>query len=246
MKRVFRAILLGLGVLLIVLAVGGLLLATRLDQVVREAIEVRLSYMFMADVAIEDVNVSLFRGLLEVRGLTVSNPPTFKKGPAMAFEQIRVLFDLRSLLTRAPRIERIAVTGGDIHLRYELGDGSNLGVLARNVSELESGESESRKAAERDAWHLDQEPMGLRRPLVIGEFVCEGATGHLSTNVVPLTSASLDIAPFTLHELTEGQPVSVPRMVAVFVRSIMVETVTFKGLLAPVVSKVREEIDALF
>jgi len=245
-KRLAKVAIAGLGVTLILIAVVLLVVSARLDILTKAGLELRLSYIFMADVTVGEVDVSLLRQTIDIRDLTVSNPADFRKGTAMELGRVAVRYDGRSFFSITPTVKKVKVEDAQIHLRYELGDGTNLGRLVENVSQLESAEEgkSGRGEVNNPAWSAVAEPSGLRRTLVVEEYACQGAKVRLSTNLIPLSSMSLTIAPFRLCELTAGKPVSIPRLALIFVRSVMIETLSLDGLLSPVGKLLRKEVDA--
>ncbi|HEO72631.1 MAG TPA: hypothetical protein ENN80_15345 [Candidatus Hydrogenedentes bacterium] len=242
MKRAFIAV----GLILVLAAMGAVVLFLRLEEMTKAGLELQLSYMFMADVTIGAAKISHVGHTLELSDVEIGNPPAFRKGPAMHFNTILVSYAPWSFFTRTPTLHRILVQDGDVHLRYELGEGTNLSALADNVINLETPAADSgRDQAPKPEWGLDAMPRGLRRKLKVAEFSCERTKIHLSTNMIPLSSVSMNLAPFRLKELTEGKPVSVPRVAFLFVRSLMIETLSLKGLLRPVAKMLRSDVESM-
>ena len=240
LKKVLKLTVTIVGVVLILVAIGALLFIPRMDEFARKMMERQLTYLYMTDATIDAVDVALLRQTVEVKGLTVLNPPPFRKGPALSIKRMVVEYDWKSLLTRTARIRWASLEGIDVHLRYEVTDGANLVVLMENAMQLEQGSVE-----ECEASRGTDEPPGVRRMMIIQDFLCGQTTVHISTNLAPFSSASMDIAPFKLKELGEGKPISPARAVVVFLRGLMTETLTFKGLLRPVADAIREEIDRI-
>ena len=235
MARLFRLMIISVGMALILAAVAALVLAPRLDGVLKAAVERRLGYLYMTEVTVAEVKPAWFRQTLDMRGISILNPPTFRPKPAVTLDHVSVRFDLKSFLTEIPTIHEVFVKGIKVSLRYELGDGTNIGLLAKNAAEREKATSGAPVA----------EPKGLRRRIAVEKFACDGATIELSTNLLPLASPSVRIRPFTLKGFGEGNPVPAPRMAVLFLRSVMTEALTAKGLLKPVFALLTRELQDL-
>ncbi len=229
MKKIFKLISIGIGGILILIALALLLLATRMDDVAKTALEKRLSEVCMSDVTIESVRVNPVHQCLEIHRIALLNPPAFRAGPALKFERILVRFDLASLLSRQIMISTIALEGGDLYLRYELGEGTNLGMLAENAAHVANEEAGNAPSQE----------------LVVQELTCQPAHVHVSTNLVPFSSASMRLSKFKLPEVSEGKAITVPRTTSILLRSVIMEVVTLKGLLRPVGNLLKREIEDL-
>ncbi len=259
MKKILKALFITLGILLITAGAIALLSMTRMNVFIQRVAVHQLSRAYDTRVTVGSVSVELLNERVEIGDLTVFNPPGFRNTPAMHCGAVKVLFDLRSIFSKEPTIRAVSVEDVDVHLRYELGEGTNLGGLARRAADRD------RASVKSDKRNTDREPTGndppesesendplrTRREWVIEELRCNGAKVHVSANLLPFTSLSLNLAPFKLEELTEGRkPAGIPKVAGIFVRSIMLETLTLKGLLRPVlkplVSRLRDEAEGLF
>ncbi|MDQ1256846.1 MAG: hypothetical protein QG656_1446, partial [Candidatus Hydrogenedentes bacterium] len=198
LKRILKLAVIVTGTVLILAALAILALVTRLDGALKGIVEREVSRIYLTDVTIERVDVSPLRQTIEIHGLTVENPPKFRKGSAMTIGRIEVLVDLKSLFTATPRIRRILIEKTDVHLRYELSDGTNLRALTQNAEQLDTAPA---PVEQETAAQPESEEGGSGRKLIVDEFTCRDSVIHVSTNLVPFSSGSLDLAKFSIKGL---------------------------------------------
>ena len=94
-----RALLITAGVVAAVAALGALLIAVRLDDIVRSLIERRGSALTGTPVQVEEVEIQLASGHATLRGLSIANPPGFSAPNALTLTEVGVGIDLRSLFS---------------------------------------------------------------------------------------------------------------------------------------------------
>ncbi len=225
MKSALKTVMIVVGLVLIGISVGAVVITTQMEDRICDRLAARLARDFGTEVSLEEVRLVPWRRGVELIGLTIANPPQFKEGHALRFERILVQPVLRTLFSDTLTLSRVVLEGAEVNLRYELGDGTNLGRLGR-------------QAADRAATN----PEG--RHVRVRECRCEGAKVRLKANLLPTPAVPIKIAPFTMKELDEDRPVSTPKLAAVFVESLVLEIVTLKGLLRPVGNLLRKEADS--
>ncbi len=228
-KGCFRVAFTAMGLLLIAVALGAITLMFETDIYAKGLIERTLSYVINADLRVEHIRVLPLEPGLELRGISVSNPGTFKSGTAMTIKRALLRFDPKTLFSKTPVIRQVLLQGMHVNLRYEIGEGTNLGTL-RKQAKLGS-HPEDAKA-----------PRAARGAFIVQEVRCEEAEMALSTNMVPVVKADLHLAPFTLHDFG-NRPVTVGELTAAFLGSVLRETLTLRGLLSPVTSLLQKESD---
>lgn len=222
-KGCLKGVLIAVGTVLILAAVAALLLLTRAGTYTTDIVADALTRAAKVEVRVDEVRILPLRRTVEIQGLTLMNPPSFKPKPAIEVARLALQVDLRTLFSTSPRVEQAVVDGAHVHIRYKLGKGTNLGALATRASE--AGEE--------------------ARSFVIDEFRCQGAKVSLSANVVPVSSLSFELAPFALSGDVGTRPLTTGELTAIFLRTVLHETVTVKGLLRPVGNLIRDEIRGL-
>ena len=227
MKAVIKFVMIVVGLGLIAVSVAGLIFSSRLEGRLRPRLESRLGHIMGTDVEIAALRIAPARRGIELSDVTVLNPPSFKLSPALECKKITVRPVFQSLFSSAPTIEEILLDGMTIHLRYELGEGTNLGHMARQAATL----------AEQPAtgWSM------MRRPVRVNAVRCSGADMKIRSNVTPGVPLSLRIEAFELKDVGEGRPVSAAKLTSIILKSILMEAVTLKGLFRPIVDLIRDE-----
>jgi hypothetical protein len=142
----------------------------------------------------------------------------------MEFGRIHVAFDPATLLDGPPVVKEVVLHDARIHLRYEVGEGTNLSCLDRNAARLLGEKKETGRA-------------GARGSFVVKSFRSEAARLDVSANLAPVASLGMDIAPFAMSDLSRDAPVSTIDMCVLFVRSVLREAVTVKGLVGPLADR---------
>ena len=245
MKRFFRVAVIAVGTLLIVVAVGVLLFITQADTVAKGVIERALTQVTDVPANVDSVRILPLDQSIEIRGLTLLNPKPFKAGPAIRVERIRLRLDLKTWFSRTPTIRQILVQGADLRVRYRLGEGTNLGRLARRA-----GGDEAEPAPEEKAG-TDENPgseAGAASPearaFMIKELRCENAKVSIGTNIIPLASVGTELASFTLADLGD-KPITTGKITAIFLRTALKQTLSLNGILKPVMFLIRKELGNL-
>jgi len=231
MKGFFKIGVVGVGTVLILIAVACVLLMTEADSFFKELIEGAMSYAVNGEVHLDRLRVLPLQESIEIQDLRLHNPPEFKDKEALRIGRVLVEFEGKTLFSRAPIIRRVLLEEAEINLRYKLGKGTNLGALAK-------------AAAERSGMDDSDAPASARRMFEIRELRCENAKISLSANVVPLLSPGVNLASFKLNDFGD-RPVRTGEIISIFLRTVLKETLTLKGLLNPVVSLVHKEVDEL-
>lgn len=225
MKSVLKAVCTITGLVLIVLGVGGLFFLTQLDTFAKDAVQDALAQVFPSPVQFESIAFSPINQVMEVQGVSLASPENFKNEPAVQIERVLIEFDVTTIFEEAPVIRRIVLEGTRIYYRHEIGEGTNIGKLAKKAAE-NTGDPD-------------------RRTFVIKELLCENAKVSFSTNLVPKSRVPLNLATIHLEDLEDQPPMTSKRVAAVFLKSVIVETLTLKGLLKPLLHPLKKDVEEL-
>jgi len=213
------------GIALILGAVATLLLASQADTYLKWGVEKAVTKAAGAPAHIERFEILPMRQSVLIEGLVLDNPAGWKAEPALDVKSVLVNFDAKTLFSENPRIRSIDISGATANLRYDLARGINLDQLA--------------KAA---AKHASGEPIhALGRRFQVDACRCRDVKLCVAGGLLPGKMVSLDLAPFTLEDLAK-KPVSIGEATGIFLRSVLTETLTLKGLLNPVSDKIQAEI----
>jgi hypothetical protein len=230
MKAVFRFIVTSVGLVLIVMALGAILLSTQAGSAADAAFERLLGYIYQTNVTIDHVVFLPRERAILIQGLTIYNPPPFKDGPAIAMGELLVNVAPTTLLSSKPVVKEVVMCEAEFYIRYETGRGTNLGKLDENARRFNTSSS------------TDSGPLLASREYVIKSFRSEKATLDISANFVPGSSLQLDVAPFTLEDLSSSTPVSTTQIGTLFIRSVFREAISVRGLMKPIADKLNDEL----
>ena len=241
MRAGLKFLMIALGLFLIGIAVLLVLLAGPLEKLARAQVETRLGEIYGTKVSIGRARFSATPIALTVEDIVVYNPPGFVESPALNCKTLILLPDLPTLLTEHPRLRTIRREGVEMHLRHELGEGTNIGKLSNAAETFAAARQAEETEAQPQAEAAPPTPAApAKRRLAVDKIECAGARLNLSASLVPLSSAALDIEPFTV-ELEEGA-VSVPKVAGIILRSLVKKSVTVNGLLRPLSELLQEEL----
>ncbi len=136
-----KKILIGVGVLVVIVAVGLFFLLGSLDSIVKAAVEKIGSDLTQTKVTLNDVKIEKTSGKGVLRGFRVTNPTGFSDDDAFRFDEVSVTIDATTILSDPVIIKEIVILGPQVV--YEFGEsGSNLDRLNENVqSKTGSGSS---------------------------------------------------------------------------------------------------------
>jgi len=230
MKSIIKSGMIAIGLTLIGMAVAVVLLRAPLEGFARSRIELRLGHVFGSDAQVRELRLLPAERGIELLGVTINNPPSFEPGPAIACERVLVCPDFRTLFSSVLVVDEVILTGTAADLRYRVGEGTNLGQLSKQAADLAAAQQ-------------TMSAQGVsERMLKVKTLTCSGArmtVRGVATAGIPLT---LRVEPFTLHDLGDGKSVSFAKASSIFLRSLLMETITIKGLLRPVVELLRDEV----
>lgn len=228
MRFLLKMVPIGIGLILILAGVVLLFLATQLTRSTRSAIERGLSAIYLTEVRVENVTITLSQSAMDVDGVTIFNPEPFTEGPAIEVDHVHVEFVPSTLLSRTTVLRSVTLRDATVHLRLEAGRGTNLSQLDANATRLLGGSSSGA-------------PVTARRKFVIQQFQSESARVEFSSNVLPVSSVGFDVQPFTMNELSSTEPVSAIDVCVLFVRNVLHEGISLRGVLGPVADRLRAE-----
>lgn len=231
MISAFRFITTSIGLFLIGMALIGLLLIGPFSHLLAWGAARDLSRIHGTDVTLADLKVRPFQGRVELQGVTLSNPPPYRAGPAAVFERVVIHLDLPAILSGQPRIARVVASGTTIHLRHQAADGTNIGALARAANA--AAQEQRRDAAE--------EATPGTAGFQVGAIRSEGTVIRLSSDLLPELEVPLEVRDFALDGLdTHGRLVRA-EIGSLVLRSMLLEATGIPGIAEPIRRVLRDE-----
>ncbi len=224
MKSFVKIALTSVGLVLILIGVVGILVLTQAQNLLTKSVDDVLTEAFGSSATVKGVSLSPANRTLVLHEFALANPGAFSSGDALRCARVEVRMKPRTMLTKSPVIETLDIKGADINYRYELGRGTNIAAIARSLS----------KSRGNDA-----------RTFKVEKLRCRDAKLHMSANFIPGPDLALNVVTIRLENLQNGAPITTAQGTSIFLRSVLAETLSIKGLLSPVFNKIRGEVDEL-
>ena len=224
MKSFVKFALTSVGLVLILIGVISVFVLTQAQDILTSAVDEVLTEAFGSSATVKSVSLSPGNRALVLHDFALANPEGFRPGDALRCERVYLRVKPRTFLTDSPVIERIDIEGADIEYRYELGRGTNIAAIARALS---------------------RQPVEDAPTYTVEKLRCRDAKIHFSANIIPAPDLPLKVVTIRLEDLDNGAPITTSQATSIFLRSILKETLTIKGLLGPIFEKIRREVDEL-
>ena len=224
MKSFVKFALTSVGLVLILIGVIGVFVLTQAQDFLTSAVDEVLTEAFGSSASVKSVSLSPANRALVLHDFALANPEGFAPGDALRCERVQIRVRPRTFLTDTPVIETMDIEGADIHYRYELGRGTNIAAIARALS---------------------KKPVEDAPTFKVEKLRCRDAKIHFSANFIPAPDLALKVVTIRLENLENGAPITTSQATSIFLRSVLKETLTIKGLLSPVFEKIRGEVDEL-
>ena len=132
-KKLFRFILKCLFWLLLLLIVAVIAVYYYLGTIVKEGINRYVPPITGTTASVQDVDLSLLKGQIEIKNLQIGNPKGFSSNDIFKLGNIKVLFEPKSVLTDKIIIRSVAISGTQVSAEMK-----NLYSLDSNVSALQA------------------------------------------------------------------------------------------------------------
>ncbi|HOJ33693.1 MAG TPA: hypothetical protein PKY35_06430 [Candidatus Hydrogenedentes bacterium] len=219
MKSALKFLAVGTGLVLIALAIGGIFLSFQAERTLQASLEKALSYIFSTDVMIDKLEIAPLQKTIKVSGLTIANPPGFPGGTALGCESLTATFDVRSFSMGEPIINLLELKGVVVNVRHELGKGTNIQKLLDTLSEKTSSIAPN-------------SPRAAKKKFLVRELRCQSAQAAASTSILPKLNPDVTIAPFTMTNLGEGQPIALADVCKVLLQTLLRNSI--KSALKPI------------
>ena len=119
-EKTVKRLLIILGLIPILVVAGFFLLTRGLNAAVKSGVATVGSQATETPVTIEEVDLSLFSGKGEIRGLTIDNPDDFDTGFAFELDRIFITLDIGSLRSDVIVIHEITIDGARLIAEQKL------------------------------------------------------------------------------------------------------------------------------
>ena len=223
MKAFVKTICIITGLALLGIGVCFFLLLPRGTQWYAGRLESALSKELACPVLIGGIRLQPLQKALEIHDLQIGNPSTFKEGESLRCKSILIRPQLKTLFSDELIIQTIQLKNLSVHLRYELGRGTNLGDLCRKANEAAA-------AAE-----------GTKR-CKINEISCYSADLKLSSNLAPLAPIAMKMPAFTLNGIGADKALSREEAIAAVLEELIREVSNVGGILKQAGTLLKSEL----
>lgn len=125
-------------VLAVLLLLAGGAAFVFIDSIVRGAVEKGATYATGVETKLASADVGLLSGRLELEGLDIANPPSFRAEPFLHLDSARASWDGSTVLSQKIEMDEFALEGVTLNIE-RTSKQSNYGVILDNLKKLSSG-----------------------------------------------------------------------------------------------------------
>ncbi len=156
MGKLIKFIFIGIPVLIIVVIIA---LVFSVNSIIKHGVETVGPLALGTDVKIAEVDISLFSGKGQLKGIIIGNPEGFKTDNSFKLNKVRLALDVSSLFSDKIIIDEIFIDAPEI--TYEKsGKGDNFKAILDNVNDFAgtsgSKASEDPKVESKEGGHSGQ------------------------------------------------------------------------------------------
>lgn len=194
------------GVVVLVLVVLALAALLMLDGIIKTAVEKVGSFVTKCDVTVEDVNLSLLRGELDIVNFKVGNPEGYKTDSLMSIGRIFVAMDRNSVFTDTIRVRKVEIAEPAFTVEVGLGH-TNVGTVLDNVNRLVPAKDGEKKP--------EPEPTEGGKKVVIDHVLVNGGKVSVSATILGGNALPIPLPTVELHDIgKEKGGTSMPEAIA--------------------------------
>jgi uncharacterized protein involved in outer membrane biogenesis len=229
---IVRFLMVLVGLFLIGVAVAAVAATPYWEPLLREELSARLGAILQTDASIGKLLLDPQRQAIVLQDVILRNPPAFEKGDALHCPRVLLVINPLNLFGEHLRVEQIIVEDAAVALRWTPGQGTNVGALT----------AQARMQATPATPGVPVPPEG--RSIRVGSITCTNAKVTPQNPVLGALPLGLDVAPFTVSGLEEKGPLRPGQITGIFLKSLLREMITLKGLLSPVTDLLQREAAA--
>lgn len=207
MRSFLKFVLTGIGLVLILIGVAALLIFTQAHDFFSARIGSVMSDAFDTKAGISGMRISVRRHALVLKDFTLANPAGYPEENALTCAQVYVVMSPKSLISREPVVELLDLQGATVRIHHKMGSGSNLGVLANTLANAEG-----------------------RVSFKVETLRCENGNVFLSSSLIPGAAMPYPLSKVEIKNLDSGKPVNAAKSTAIFLRTVLTDVVTLKGV----------------
>lgn len=185
------------GVLVIIAILAVVVVALKLDSIVKAGIETVGPQLTKTTVVLDKVALRPFSGSGAVEGLVIGSPQGYKAEYTMKLGNAKLAIQPGSLMSDKVVIDDINVEGPEIILEGGLKD-NNLTALQKNVNDSVGG------SGEQPAKPAEPAPAGAQKKLQVNHFKLTGAKVHLRMSMLGNQDVTITAPDIEMSDLGTG------------------------------------------
>lgn len=205
MAKTIKIIVIGIPVLIIAVIIA---LYFSLNSIIKHGVETAGPLVLGTDVELKKVEISLFSGKGQLRGIRIGNPEGFRTDSAFQLNEVRLALDVFSLFSGDRIIiKEIFIDAPEI--TYEKsGKGDNINAILKNINKV-TGTSKAGASKEEKGTSG-----GEGKKIQINDFMIKNGKVNLSATALQGQKVSLDLSDIHLKDIgTEKQGTSMAEAV---------------------------------
>ena len=172
MSRFIKGVIIGIPAVIIA---GIIVFYFSFNSIVKKGVEAVGPKLLGADVVLQEVNISMFSGKGQLKGIVIGNPEGFQTESAFKLGEVRLAVDVASIFSDKMVIDEIVIDAPEI--TYETSGGqNNIEALLENINKF-VGKSEEGTVAE------SQESQESQKKIQINDFIMSNARVNLSATI---------------------------------------------------------------
>ncbi|MDD4180051.1 MAG: AsmA family protein [Victivallaceae bacterium] len=218
--------IIGIIALVLVLIFAGALFF--IDSIIAGGIRYGGTSVLGVKVDVDSVRLSILRGSLELKGLTVENPPGSSDQYAFKIPEFHAALEPMSVLSDKIIINDITITGMYINYEPMLRGGSNLQLLLENLKKAEKDEKTKpvKKTPEKTPKEGDEPKSKPAKKIVIKHLLA--SNGQISMTLLGRNQA-IPMPAIEMNDIGEGKDVGVAEAISMFLVELISNVVRSSG-----------------
>jgi len=194
MSRFIKGVIIGIPAVIIA---GIIVFYFSFDSIVKKGVEAVGPKLLGADVVLQEVNISMFSGKGQLKGIVIGNPEGFQTESAFKLGEVRLAVDVASIFSDKMVIDEIVIDAPEI--TYETSGGqNNIEALLENINDF-VGKSEEGTVAE------SQES---QKKIQINDFIMSNARVNLSATILKGKKVSRPLPDIHLKDIGKDNDAS--------------------------------------
>ena len=189
-----KKVVIGIGIVLALVALGAVWLFSSLDGIVKNQIEAIGTELTGTKVSVGGVSIKLTEGAGQITKLKVANPKGYKTDEALSMNLLRLGIDLSSVGKNPLILNELVIDSPMLNMEIDEKGGSNLQEISDNVTANTS-------AADKEASSAQQQAGGEPLRILIRKLSIKGVSYAVHSPVEELDNAKGTLPTITMSNV---------------------------------------------